>query len=139
MPTRGELEEISSVDELTAVEDILLDEMNSEYQQETRATPLKSLLKKPTVETPDMNRSDSETDSEDGKTSPKKVHFCEIDQVKLMSQDSIASIATLSFPPANTDRIFNNLMEAKQDDFDKEINYLDTEAGPCIVRKEYIK
>ena len=57
-----------------------------------------------------------------------------------MSQDSIASMATLSFPPANTDRIFNNLMEAKQDDFDKEINYLDTEAGQaCIVRKEYIK
>ena len=135
MPTRGELEEISSVDELTAVEDILLDEMNSEYQQETRATPLKSLLKKPTVETPDMNRSDSETDSEDGKTSPKKVHFCEIDQVKLMSQDSIASMATLSFPPV---RVVTNVMEAKQE---RVIEYNDTKptGKACIVRKEYIK
>ena len=30
---------------------------------------------------------------DDGKVSPKKVHFSEIDQVKLMSQDSLISFA----------------------------------------------
>ena len=81
MPTSGELEEICSVDDLTVVEDILADEMNSNCEQETRATPLKSLLKRPSVVNPDMNStsSDSETESEDGKISPRKVHFCEID------------------------------------------------------------
>ena len=136
MPTSGELEEISSVDDLTVVEDILADEMNSNCEQETRATPLKSLLKKPSVVNPDMNStsSDSETESEDGKISPRKVHFCEIDQVKLMSQDSLTSMATASFPPTNTDRI------VKQDDLEKVNDYIDTKAsGPYIVRKEYIK
>ena len=136
MPTSGELEEISSVEDLTVVEDILADEMNLNCEQETRATPLKSLLKKPSVVNPDMNStsSDSETESEDGKISPRKVHFCEIDQVKLMSQDSLASMATLSFPPA---RVVTKVMEAKQDDLEITVDYIDTKpTGPCIVRKE---
>jgi len=80
-PTTGELEElsISSAEQQTVVEDI-------RSSQGSRATPLKSLLKKPSV---DLS---SDSESEDGKVSPKKVHFSEIDQVKLMSQDSIASM-----------------------------------------------
>jgi len=80
-PTTGELEElsISSAEQQTVVEDI-------RSSQGSRATPLRSLLKKPSV---DLS---SDSESEDGKVSPKKVHFSEIDQVKLMSQDSIASM-----------------------------------------------
>ena len=130
MPTTGELEEISSLDVTTGVEDILTDERSS--QRETRATPLKSLLKKPSIDNPDMNStsSDSETDCEDGKMSPRKVHFCEIDQVKLMSQDSLASMSTLSFPPA---RVVTKVMEAKQDDLERIVGYIDTKpTGPLL-------
>ena len=49
-------------------------------QSESRGTPLKSLLKKPSFEHQETSSSDSESD--DGKISPKKVHFSEIDQVK---------------------------------------------------------
>jgi len=84
IPTTGELEElsISSQDDATVVAE-------PPTEQESRATPLKSLLKKPSV---DMDTSSGESDSDDGKVSPKKVHFSEIDQVKLMSQDSVASM-----------------------------------------------
>merc|ERR1719229_984419 len=80
-PTTGELEElsISSAEQQTVVEDI-------RSTAGSRATPLKSLLKKPSV---DLS---SDSESEDGKVSPKKVHFSEIDQVKLMSQDSLSSM-----------------------------------------------
>ena len=61
----------------------------SGQQSASRSTPLKSLLKKPSV---DLD-SDSESDSDDGNVSPKKVHFSEIDQIKLMSQESLASMA----------------------------------------------
>ena len=84
-PTTGELEELSSVEDLTIVEEFVLDE-------EPRTTPLKSLLKKPSFDNTEVD-SDSDTDTDDGKVSPKKVHFSEIDQIKLMSQDSLASMA----------------------------------------------
>ena len=64
----------SSVDEPTVIED-------TEIQLRQRTTPLKSLLKKPSFELPEPSSSDSESD--DGKISPKKVHFSEIDQVKI--------------------------------------------------------
>jgi len=85
IPTTGELEElsISSQDDATIVEDI-------RSGQGSRATPLKSLLKKPSVDI----ESSGDSDSDDGKISPKKVHFSEIDQVKLMSQESIASMVS---------------------------------------------
>jgi hypothetical protein len=67
-------------------------------QQESRATPLKSLLKKPSIDNAETSSSSSDSDSDDGKISPKKVHFSEIDQVKLMSQDSLSSIATSEGP-----------------------------------------
>ena len=86
IPTTGELEELSSVEDLTIVEDIV-------PYEESRRTPLKSLLKKPSFDNTETS-SESDTDTEDGKISPKKVHFSEIDQVKLMSQDSLASMAT---------------------------------------------
>ena len=59
----------------------------------TRSTPLKSLLKKPSE---DIDDSDSESD--EGNFSPKKVHFSEIDQIKLMSQESLASMAASECP-----------------------------------------
>ena len=91
IPTTGELEELSSVEDLTIIEEIVPDELRSKSQQESRATPLKSLLKRPSF---DNAETSSDSDSEDGKVSPKKVHFSEFDQVKLMSQDSLASMAT---------------------------------------------
>ena len=63
----------SSVDEPTIIED--------KPRPESRATPLKSLLKKPSFEVAEPSSSD--TESEDGKISPKKVHFSEIDQVSV--------------------------------------------------------
>ena len=59
-----------------------------------RRTPLKSLLKKPSVDRdlgPDS--SDSSEEGGGGQNSPKKVHFSEVDQIKLMSQDSLSSMA----------------------------------------------
>jgi hypothetical protein len=92
VPTTGELEELSSVEEPTVIEDLsgshACEPCSS--QQAARSTPLKSLLKKPSL---DVDSSSSDSDSEDGKVSPKKVHFSEIDQVKLMSQESLASMA----------------------------------------------
>jgi len=87
IPTTGELEELSSIDEPTVIEDLPPSEKT---EPESRTTPLKSLLKKPSF---DADDSCSDSDSDDGKTSPKKVHFSEIDQVKLMSQESLASMA----------------------------------------------
>ncbi len=92
IPTTGELEELSSVEESTVIEDLsgkedLLEQVGP---QAARSTPLKSLLKKPSL---DVDSSSSDSDYEDGKVSPKKVHFSEIDQVKLMSQESLSSMA----------------------------------------------
>ena len=90
VPTTGELEELSSVEEPTVIEDTSRRDAIIPSPQQARSTPLKSLLKKPSL---DVDSSSSDTDSEDGKVSPKKVHFSEIDQVKLMSQESLASMA----------------------------------------------
>ena len=92
IPTTGELEELSSVEEETVIENIILEE-KPKSRPESRATPLKSLLKRPNFDFEDTSSSDSDSESEDGKASPRKVHFSEIDQIKLMSQDSIASMA----------------------------------------------
>ena len=72
IPTTGELEELSSVEDLTIIEEIVPDELRSKSQQESRATPLKSLLKKPSF---DNAETSSDSDSEDGKVSPKKYIF----------------------------------------------------------------
>ena len=37
----------------------------------------------------------SADNDEGGEASPKKVHFSEVDEIKLMSQDSLASLASL--------------------------------------------
>ena len=90
IPTTGELDKLSS-----AEEKIIPGESRPKSQQESRATPLKSLLKKPSIDYEEMSSSSSSgSDSEDGNVSPRKVHFSEYDQVKLMSQDSLASMAT---------------------------------------------
>ena len=89
IPTTGELEELSVVEEILVEEDI-----RPISRQDSRATPLKSLLKKASFNNEETFGSiGSDLDSEDGKVSPKKVHFSEIDQVKLMSQDSLISFA----------------------------------------------
>ena len=67
-------------------------EADNASRGQSRATPLKSLLKKPSLDA-DSSSTSSDSDSEDGNASPKKVHFSEIDQIKLMSQDSLASMA----------------------------------------------
>ena len=89
IPTTGELEELSVEEEILVEEDI-----RPISRQDSRATPLKSLLKKASFNNEETFGSiGSDLDSEDGKVSPKKVHFSEIDQVKLMSQDSLISFA----------------------------------------------
>ena len=94
IPTTGELEELSVVEEILVEEDI-----RPISRQDSRATPLKSLLKKASFNNEETFGSiGSDLDSEDGKVSPKKVHFSEIDQVKLMSQDSLISFAPSEGP-----------------------------------------
>ena len=89
IPTTGELEELSVEEEILVAEDI-----RPISRQDLRATPLKSLLKKASFNNEDIFGSiASDLDVEDGKVSSKKVHFSEIDQVKLMSQDSLISFA----------------------------------------------
>ena len=70
------------MDEPTVIED-LSNNGNVKSRPESRATPLKSLLKKPSFEISEPN-SDTDSDDEDGKISPKKVHFSEIDQVMIL-------------------------------------------------------
>jgi hypothetical protein len=89
IPTTGELDKLSPGEEK-----VIPGESRPKSQQESRATPLKSLLKKPSIDYADICSSSSDSDCEDGKVSPRKVHFSEYDQVKLMSQDSLASMAT---------------------------------------------
>ena len=94
IPTTGELEELSVVEEILVEEDI-----RPISRQDSRATPLKSLLKKASFNNEETFGSiGSDLDSEDGKVSPKRVHFSEIDQVKLMSQDSLISFAPSEGP-----------------------------------------
>ena len=89
IPTTGELEELSVEEEILVAEDI-----RPISRQDSRATPLKSLLKKASFNNEETFGSiGSDLDAEDGKVSPKKVNFSEIDQVKLMSQDSLISFA----------------------------------------------
>ena len=60
----------------------LAEAVRTKSRPDSRATPLKSLLKKPSFEI--TENSDNDTDSDDdGKISPKKVHFSEIDQVNI--------------------------------------------------------
>eukprot|EP00092_Neocalanus_flemingeri_P005238 GFUD01005631.1.p1 GENE.GFUD01005631.1~~GFUD01005631.1.p1 ORF type:complete len:1719 (+),score=531.92 GFUD01005631.1:116-5272(+) len=158
IPTTGELEELSSVEELTVVEEIILDEVRPKSQQESRATPLKSLLKKPSFDNDDTSSSSSDSDSDDGKVSPKKVHFSEIDQVKLMSQESLASMATSegnevtvlpvtlcttimsTTPTPAIARIVTNKMASKQEELERALGDMDTKTAEHVhVRKEYIK
>lgn len=84
IPTTGELEDIST-EELPSQESFLT----------PPRTPLKSLLKKPSIEEDFPPPSLSDVEEPDSRSSPpKKVHFSEINQVKLMSQESIASTVT---------------------------------------------
>ena len=104
-PTTGELEELrlvplqsrlvtnfslltfSSVDTLEVeVEKQAVTEEVSVRPLDSRSTPLKSLLKKPSFEMAEPSSS-SDSESEEGKVSPgpKKVHFSEIDQVSSFS------------------------------------------------------
>ena len=157
IPTTGELEELSSVEDLTIIEEIVPDELRSRSQHESRATPLKSLLKKPSFDNAETS-SDSDSDSEDGKVSPKKVHFSEIDQVKLMSQDSLASMATSegsdmlvppvrmcktimsSTPTPEVARIVNNIRTDRQEELEISLSKNNSEdCEPVQARKEYIK
>lgn len=70
------------MDEPTVVEDLSASN-NVKSRPESRATPLKSLLKKPSFEISEPNSDTDSDDDEDGKISPKKVHFSEIDQASL--------------------------------------------------------
>ena len=96
--TTGELEDLNSAEDLPVQEESLKDEVRPTSKQGARETPLKSLLKKPSFDKSEtFSASDNDSD-DDSKMSPKKVHFSDIDQVKLMSQDSLASLATSDGP-----------------------------------------
>ena len=83
IPTTGELEDIST-EEIASQESFLT----------PPRTPLKSLLKKPSIEEEFPPPSLSDVEDPDSRSSPpKKVHFSEINQVKLMSQESLVSTA----------------------------------------------
>ena len=128
----------SSVDEPTIIEDLDA-EVQVKPRPESRATPLKSLLKKPSFEVAEPSSS-SDTESEDGKISPKKVHFSEIDQVKLMSQESLASMAAsegneptiLNSLPSSIQcpsvaKVVNNQMLAKQEELQRALGDIDND------------
>ncbi len=93
IPTQGELEEIS-------VEEVEGDEAAAGAVAQVPSpprTPLKSLLKKQSFDADDFVCETMSLPEEgvDGRSSsPKKaVHFSEIDQIKLMSQESLVSTA----------------------------------------------
>ena len=146
IPTTGELEELDSVEDPTiteeaeehTVEEVIPSEQLEPlpHHPESRSTPLKSLLKKPSF---DADGDESDSNSDDGNVSPKKVHFSEIDQVKLMSQESLASMATSEGSDANAPsvtmcttsmtttavpsmaRIVNNRLSASQEEYKKSL------------------
>ena len=75
---------LSSVE---TVEDLTVTEEVSVRPPDSRSTPLKSLLKKPSFEMAEPSSSSDCSEAEEGKVSPpspgpKKVHFSEIDQVR---------------------------------------------------------
>ena len=79
IPTQGELEEIS-VEELSSTS--------------PRRTPLKSLLKKSSEVEETQSMPEETLSVRERSSSPRKaVHFSEVDQVKLMSQESLVSTA----------------------------------------------
>ena len=62
----------------------LAEAVRTKSRPDSRATPLKSLLKKPSFEITENSDNDTDSDDDDdGKISPKKVHFSEIDQVNI--------------------------------------------------------
>ena len=87
------MEELNTVDDTFKPEETFEKEARPDSRVDSRATPLKSLLKKSSI-TCDESSSDSDSESEDGMLSPRKVHFSEIDEIKLMSQDSLVSRST---------------------------------------------
>jgi len=93
IPTTGEMEELNTVDDTFKPEETFEKEPRPDSRVDSRATPLKSLLKKSSI-TCDESSSDSDSESEDGMLSPRKVHFSEIDEIKMMSQDSLVSRST---------------------------------------------
>ena len=72
---------------METVEDLTVTEEVSVRPPDSRSTPLKSLLKKPSFEMAEPSSSSDCSEAEEGKVSPpspgpKKVHFSEIDQVR---------------------------------------------------------
>ena len=89
VPTTGELEEISAHEEEVKAKELLLNVV----EDPGRRTPLKSLLKRTSEEPPDLH--EDFCDPDEGRYSPKKVvTFSEVDQIKLMSMESLVSTAT---------------------------------------------
>merc|ERR1711915_889870 len=138
IPTTGELEELSSVDDVTILEQIVQSSDHVSVQQESRATPLESLLKKPSFENHETSDSSSDSDSDDGKISPKKVHFSEIAVAPVTMCKTIMS----STPMSSVAKIVTNIMASKQEELEKALG--DDSLPMCssqnvTVRKEYIK
>ena len=99
IPTTGELEDISMEESKATNPDEAVKGVNV-VSNVRPVTPLKSLLKKhedhdppAAPEAADYDDLDCEHDDE-GRYSPKKVTFSEIDQIKLMSMESLVSTAT---------------------------------------------
>jgi len=89
IPTTGELEELSSVEDL-------VDQADSGRSSHIRdsQTSLRSLLKKTSLDNEEIF--ENSIDKVDGNVSPRKVHFSDIDQVKLLSQDSSPAASDVS-------------------------------------------
>ena len=74
IPTTGELEELSVEEEILVEEDI-----RPISRQDSRATPIKSLLKKASFNNEEtFGSTGSDLDSEDGKVSQKKYIFLKL-------------------------------------------------------------
>lgn len=137
IPTTGELEDLNSVYDCVVEEDI-------QNEKEGRRSSLKSLLKKPSVDNPDASIN-SDSDSEDDIAGPKKVHFSDIDQVKMMSQDSLASLAAsygsvcMNNIAVHTPHAPARIVTHKQDNIGNTIGDKETnDKEGVMIRKEYI-
>ena len=86
---------VTPVQTLGELEDISVEELELQSSTSPRRTPLKSLLKKSfeTEETHSLPEEPLTTVRERSCSPRKAVHFSEVDQVKLMSQESLVSTA----------------------------------------------
>ena len=112
VPTTGELEDISEVQDQTSTATAHQAEEVVLKADPRAATPLKSLLKRQAEEVVDEEVCEEDYQDE-GRYSPKKVTFSEIDQIKLMSMESLLSTATSDTSTCEGSAISGPIMSTK--------------------------